>query len=293
MHMNSWQLTPEKEARLTEIVDDLRQLPFVKALVLGGSRAAGGAAADSDIDIGIYYTGNEPLNVPDIRAIAAKYDPDGSSTVTGPYEWGPWVNGGAWLRTSAGNVDFIYRNISQVEKVIAEAHAGIWENDFEQQPPYGFSSTIYLAETRYCIPLYDPEGIIARLKEKVTDYPPALKRTIIRQALWAAEFTLLQLPSFARKHDVYSTAGCLTRSVKNIVSALAAINEIYLMGDKRAITILSRQAKIPAGFAQAVTDILTIRPESQDANITKLRSLFESVCELAEGAYAPMFQFNK
>ena len=291
--MNNWQLTPDKEALLRDIGDDLRQLPSVKALVLGGSRAAGGAGPDSDIDIGIYYSGDEPPDVPQIQAIAAKYDPSGASTVTGPYEWGPWVNGGAWLRTAAGNVDFIYRNIAQVEKVIADAHAGIWENNFEQQPPYGFSSTIYLAETRYCIPLYDPGAVISRLKEKVSAYPPALKQTIIRQALWAAEFTLLQMPSFARQQDVYSTAGCFTRAVKNIVSALAAINELYLMGDKRAIAILAGQAKVPGGFAETVREILTIRPEGLEEGITKLRTLFDAVCGLADGAYAPMFQFNK
>lgn len=291
--MKSLELTAEKEALLTNVVADLRKLPSVKAVVLGGSRAAGGATPDSDIDIGIYYNESEPLDIPQVRAIAAKYDPSGASTVTDLYGWGPWVNGGGWLRTSAGNVDFIYRNISQVEKVIAGARAGIWENDFEQQPPYGFSSTIYLAETRDCIPLYDPEGVISRLKEKVSDYPPALKQKIIGQALWAAEFTLLQLPSFTRKQDVYNTAGCLTRAVKNIVSALAAINEIYLMGDKRAVAILSGQPKVPAGFAQAVTEILSIRPDDLDAGTTKLRGLFESVCGLAEGAYAPMFHFNK
>jgi hypothetical protein len=34
--------------------------------------------------------------------------------VTGTYEWGPWVNGGAWIQTSAGKVDFLYKNLDQV-----------------------------------------------------------------------------------------------------------------------------------------------------------------------------------
>ena len=40
-----------------------------------------------------------------------------SSIVTGMDEWGPWVNGGAWIQTPVGKVDFLYRNLDQVQAV--------------------------------------------------------------------------------------------------------------------------------------------------------------------------------
>jgi hypothetical protein len=34
------------------------------------------------------------------------------------YEWGQWVNGGAWIHTPAGKLDLLYRNIDQVKRVL-------------------------------------------------------------------------------------------------------------------------------------------------------------------------------
>lgn len=61
-------------------------------------------------------------------------------------------------------VDFIYRNLEQVTTTIQKAKNGEWENHFEQQPPYGFSSIIYLAEINTCISLYDPDAFISLIK---------------------------------------------------------------------------------------------------------------------------------
>ncbi len=37
------------------MAQEIASLPFIEGVVLGGSRAAGTAGADSDYDIGIYY----------------------------------------------------------------------------------------------------------------------------------------------------------------------------------------------------------------------------------------------
>jgi hypothetical protein len=137
-------------------------------------------------------------------------------TVTDFYQWGAWVNGGAWIDTISGEVDFVCRNIEQVKSTIEKSKDGIYETDFEQQPPYGFSSVIYLAETHYCIPLYDPDKVIQELKMEVKDYPPKLKQTIIQQSLWSAEFTLWQADKYAKEFDLYNTVGCFTRALKKL-----------------------------------------------------------------------------
>ncbi|ULT24789.1 hypothetical protein KUH03_38830 [Sphingobacterium sp. E70] len=110
-----------------------------------------------------------------------KYTMDDTPVVVGFYEWGPWVNGGAWMHTEVGKVDLLYRNINQIENTIDEAQVGKWENHYEQQPPYGFTSMIYLAECIACIPLYDAKGIINRLKRLATKYPQALKESVINR----------------------------------------------------------------------------------------------------------------
>ena len=133
-------LSPEKQGILDMIKMDLQSLEGVSAIVLGGSYAMGSDTEKSDLDIGIYYSDKNPFDIEQIKFITKKYAVDENPTVTGFYGWGPWVNGGAWIQTISGKVDFIYRNIEQVLSTIDKAKNGIWENDFEQQPPYGFSS---------------------------------------------------------------------------------------------------------------------------------------------------------
>ena len=108
-------LPKEKQQTLNHIVTDLQQTNHVLAVVLGGSYAAGYACENSDLDIGIYYSEQHPFNINDIRLIAKKYSVVADTTVTDFYEWGPWVNGGAWIQTACGKVDFIYRNHSMYQ----------------------------------------------------------------------------------------------------------------------------------------------------------------------------------
>src|SRR6185369_15057060 len=105
-----------------------------------------------------FTIGDAPFSVDEVRSVAEKIcTPASVPTVTGMYEWGPWVNGGAWIQTPAGEVDFIYRNLDQVRRVIDEGRQGVWRHDYDQQPPYGFRSVAYFGETFFCIPLHDPE----------------------------------------------------------------------------------------------------------------------------------------
>ena len=67
-------------------------------------------------------------------------------TITDFYEWGPWVNGGAWIHNNNCKIDFLYRSIDQIKETIKSAKNGKYITDFEQQPPYGFISIIYLGE---------------------------------------------------------------------------------------------------------------------------------------------------
>lgn len=277
---------------LDGLIADLKLVEGVRAVVLGGSYAIGMATEGSDLDLGIYYSEQQPFDIEKIKAISEKYADNEQPTVTGFYEWGPWVNGGAWINTANGEVDFLYKNIEQITKTIENAKNGIWENNFEQQPPYGFSSVIFLAETNNSLPLYDPEEVVKNLKESVKQYPPRLKQSIVQQALWSAEFTIWQAEKFASKVDIYNTVGCLTRAINNIVSALFALNETYPMGDKRAINILE-QAKIrPVGLAAKIDNILCCNQHTLIDNVLQLKNLFDEIVAFANGQYKPYYKLS-
>ena len=284
-------LSDEKQQLIGSLVKDLRLVDNVQAIVLGGSVAEGTATPLSDIDLGIYYSPKKPFDIKSIAAVFQKYEKS-KTLFTDFYGWGPWANGGAWALTSQGQVDVIYRNIEQVEDIIQKAHEGIWENDFEQQPPYGFSSLIYLAETSICIPLYDPEAQIAKLKAKVEIYPLKLKNNVVQQSLWNSEFTIWQAKRFLKTNDIYNIAGCLTRSLKSLTTALLALNEVYSIGDKRIIERITSAKLRPENFAERVEDILSTKKESLPLNIDKLVSLQKDVVKLAGDLYQPYFQLK-
>ena len=166
-------LPEHKLVMIEQLVEKLSHVADMAAIVLGGSYASGTQHEKSDMDLGLYYYEARPFSIDKIRAIANEISVDGAPTVTDFYGWGAWVNGGAWIHTPVGKIDFLYRNLDQVQKTIAEAQQGISSHDYDQQPAYGFYSVIYLAETQICVPLYDPERVIASLKRSVEAYPPS------------------------------------------------------------------------------------------------------------------------
>jgi predicted nucleotidyltransferase len=50
------------ELLLQQLVDHLKPVHGLKAIVLGGSYASGSQRPDSDLDIGLYYNENQPLD---------------------------------------------------------------------------------------------------------------------------------------------------------------------------------------------------------------------------------------
>ncbi|MGE8380950.1 MAG: nucleotidyltransferase domain-containing protein, partial [Sphingobacterium sp.] len=282
-------LTDRKRHFIERLVADLRTIEHIEAIALGGSHATGRANENSDIDIAIYYNEKQPFSIQDIREFVKKYTMDDTPVVVGFYEWGPWVNGGAWMHTEVGKVDILYRNINQIENTIDEAQVGKWENHYEQQPPYGFTSMIYLAECIACVPLYDAKGIINRLKRLSTKYPQALKESVINTALWSAEFTLAHLDGFASSKDIYNLSGSFARILKSLVETLFALNEIYPISDKYAIQLLSKAKITPQNIENKVNVILTLDIKSLEKNTAELKNLFNEVVLLTEGLYHPKF----
>lgn len=286
-------LTDAKKQFIIGITEDLNKIENIQAIALGGSHATGRANSSSDIDLGIYYYEKEPFSIEMVKEVARKYAANDDSVVVGFYEWGPWVNGGAWMYTEIGKVDILYRNINQVENVIADAQSGKWENHYAQQPPYGFTTMIYLAECAACVPLADPKEILHQLKQASATYPQALKASVVNTSLWSAEFTLAHAPGFAMQKDLYNLSGCFTRTLKSIIEALFALNLIYPISDKYAVQLLSTAAIVPVNLEEKVNAILEVDLNGVEKNLASIKTLFVEVVALTNGLYQPKFNFKK
>lgn len=287
------QLSTQQRELVTPLAERLGAIAGVRAVVLGGSHARGRARASSDIDLGILYSDAAPFAVDDLRALAESVNDTPSPVVTGVYEWGPWVNGGAWLTIGGQRVDFIYRSIEHVERVIADADAGRYELDYAQQPPFGFFSATYLGEVAICVPLHDPDGVVARLQQRVAAYPEAMREAIVREYLWAAEFGLAAFArKFAARGDAYGTLACLTRAVNQLILVLFAVNRAYPINDKTALAEVGEFERAPRDFAARVQSALAHAGESAaelDAAVAQIEQLLQETIAATDGLYHPRF----
>ncbi len=285
-------LSADQRRVLADVVTGLRSVRFVSAIVLGGSHALGTSHANSDLDIGVYYSQVAPFSIDDIRKVVRNITHRGDSIVTGFYDWGRWVNGGAWISVGDAKVDLLYRNIDQVEHAIIEARRGVWHEDYDQQPTYGFRSVTYLAEIDICIVLHDLNGRIAALKRQVAHYPEKLKHTIVSDMLWSVEFTLIAARDFARKTDIYNTVGCLTRIANYLTHALFALNETYYLNDKHALGFVDQFPNRPARYHEAIEAVLARPGETAlalTASVDQLARLWNDVTVLAADLYRPKY----
>ncbi|HXG20314.1 MAG TPA: hypothetical protein VNN62_14720 [Methylomirabilota bacterium] len=240
----------------------------------------------------MYYAEAAPFPIADIRRVAQQYSDGDPPIVADFYEWGPWVNGGAWIHTAVGKVDFLYRSFEHVEQTIQEAQQGIISHDYDQQPPFGFYNVIYLAETHICLPLFDPHAALARLKQAVAVYPPELQQAIVVRTLWGAEFTFLFARKFAAVGDVYNTVGCLSRLSGYLTQALYALTSSYFISNKGALETLSQCRLYPPDYSAQLSQILAHpgRTEEQlSVTVNKLHTLWQEVVNLAGALYAPRY----
>jgi len=291
------ELSPEQRELVSSLAERLGSIGGVRAVVLGGSYARGRARPGSDIDLGVLYSEAAPFSIQSVRELAEAVNDTAGPVVTGFYEWGQWVNGGAWLTVGGQRVDFIYRSIEHLERVIAEAEAGRYQLDYAQQPPFGFFSATYLGEVAVGIPLYDPEALLDTLKRRVAEYPAALRLAVVRDYLWSAEFGLTAFaPKFATRSDVYGTAACLTRAVNQLILALFALNRRYLVNDKTALAEIEELERAPADFGRRVQETLARLGDSAAelaAAIESIEQLLRETIEATDGLYQPRFILPK
>ncbi|WP_409189860.1 nucleotidyltransferase domain-containing protein [Bradyrhizobium sp. RDM4] len=221
---------------LTRLTSVLAEVPGVRAIVLGGSRARGSAHPASDYDIGLYCSGGDLIDTDRLRTLVKEIaDDPGAATVTRYDEWGPWIVGGAWLSVGGQKVDLLYRHADNVERVMTACQSGTVVMAYQPGHPHGFCSAIWMGEIAYCQPLHDPHGLIARLKSIALPYPQNLGRALIRRFQWEVLFSIENAELAAARNERTHVVGCLHRSLACTAQVLFALNGRYLINEKGAL----------------------------------------------------------
>lgn len=271
---------------LDKIKNALKNVRGIESIVLGGSRAKGSFSEKSDIDIGIYYSDSSKLDLESLSRIATELDDTNrSNIITKIGEWGPWINGGGWLNVDGIAVDFLLRDLNKVSSVIDECLNGKITIDYQAGHPHGFVNTIYVAEVFYCKILLDESNNIAKLKDKITPYPQAIKRGIVEKFLWEAGFSCAIASKSIAKKDIVYASGCFYRAISCLTQVIYALNETYIMNEKGAIANVCAFKIIPKNFESRVEKIfcsLTSEPEDIEILIDQLSGIIKEVEELCK-----------
>jgi nucleotidyltransferase-like protein len=197
----------------------LAAIPGVVAVTLGGSRATGTAAEDSDWDFGLYYRGR--LDPAGITALGWP------GQVFAPGEWGDIVNGGAWLTVGGTRVDLIYRNLDEVLRWTAAARDGRFEIRREVGYVAGIATYILAGELALGRVL---AGDLPR-----PEFPPKLRKTAPQAWSRLAAGALHFAGVYADRRDRVACLANLCQAVLATAQGRLAAAGEWALNEKRLV----------------------------------------------------------
>ena len=255
---------------IEDMASRLATVPGVVGVLLGGSRARGEHQPDSDWDLGVYYRGRL-----DLGALGALAGP--GIEVAGPGGWGPWVNGGAWLRVEGVAVDWILRDLDRVEQVWADCCEGQYEVGMQVGHPLGFWSPCYAGELALGQILADPTRELREIQQRTAAYPERLREALMAGA-WEAPFLVQAAAKGAPRGDTLYVYLCLSRAIGVLVQAVFASDRRWCLNEKGALAAAERLPGAPADFGVRARDLLSApggTAELLAAAVTKAQVLAE------------------
>ena len=250
----------DDETFLGEVADLLAELPAVRAVALGGSRAQGTHRPDSDWDLAVYYRG--PFDPADLRELGW----DGEVSEVGG--WGGGVfNGGAWLTVDGRRVDVHYRDLDVVERELAE----VAEGRFRVEPLLfhlaGIPSYLVVAELAI-------NRVLRGELPRPDTYPEKLRRSAADRWHGTAHATLAYAQAnHAPKGRLTEVAGALAVAAVQAGHGVLAGRGEWVTNEKRLLERagLRRVDDIVAGL-RAEPEVLIRAVSDAEALFSALRS---------------------
>lgn len=267
----------------SDLAEPLLAVGGVVGVLLGGSRARGTHHPDSDVDLGVYY--RPPLDVDGLAALARNLaGPD--ATVTRPGDWGPWVDGGAWLSIDGVAVDWVYRDVDRVQTAWRNAQEGRFTWQAQVGHPLGVLDVWYAAEIALGRVLVDPTGELTRLHDAAAHYPEPLSAALLVR-LPEAAFTVAIARKTIHRGDVTYVAGCLFRAIGVCAHALHAHARRWVVNEKGLVAAAGVLPGAPPGFAARAHGLLAHIGGTPDELAATLDAAAALVTEVEQAVATP------
>jgi len=262
---------------VTKLAEALAESPGVVGVVLGGSRARGRNRPDADVDLGLYYDAASFDWTAVTGILKARDDTQSPRGLAPPGAWGPWMNGGAWLRIGGLAVDVLLRDVGFVEGIARDAQQGRFSSNYLPGFPHGWFSFMLLSEVFYNQPLTGDLARLRALRDSVDPYPEALRTAVADRFLFEARFSALLLRKLAGRDEVAYAAGLAYRCAMCMVQALFALNRTYLVNEKGAVSVAAGFELAPLGFSARIDEVLGLSELSRARSVELLSALVDEV----------------
>jgi hypothetical protein len=243
---------------LEAVADRLYELPGVRAVALGGSRALETHRPGSDWDLGLYYRGTfEPQALRDVGWTGQVFELG---------EWGGGVfNGGAWLEIEGSRVDVIYRDLASVEHELAEARTGRFRIEPLAFHLAGIPSYVVVAELAV-------NRVLRGELPRPPDYPDALRGAAPARWWDMAALSLF----YARDH--HAPAGRLSECAGLL--AVGAAQTAHAVLAARGEWVLNEKSLLERAGLRSIDRLLgALPPEPEGLREAAVQTL--EMCEAA------------
>ncbi|MAZ65999.1 MAG: DUF4037 domain-containing protein [Kangiellaceae bacterium] len=254
-----------------KLINQLKKLPQVDAIALGGSRATGQNDRTSDYDVYVYL--NSAVAPSERQALleaeCCYLEVDNQF----------WETEDDGILQDGTPIEFIYRGLDwlaqDLERVVEQGQASV-----------GYTTCIW-ANLLDCKVLFDRDGRLTQLKNRYNrPYPQMLRNNIIEKNAMLLSSSMPaffhQITKAYQREDFNSVNHRLAEFMAAYFDILFALNETPHPGEKRLETLTKLLRLVPDNFHDNLKHLWSVLFIDQSQSIKLIKQLIASMHELLQ-----------
>lgn len=222
---------PERDAVIGDVVAMLRgEVPGVRAIGLGGSRSIGTADPKSDYDIIVFLQQDGDIDTAVLRGAIERLS-EGPSKVTNRLAF-------AEFEVRGHKVELLFRKLKAIEAEVEASKQGRFRRVLHPLHPAGYLTTVMISYVTYALPVWDPDGHLARICAAAEPYPEALRAAMFATFKNEAALSLIHAAKVRRPGELAYLSALYARAAACWSLYLFAANRRYPVIDKGAMRLI-------------------------------------------------------